>query len=274
MEIELYWDSLLLLNFFINLCVLSLLWRKFTLCTSKIRVICAALLGAICYVLLLLVPIKWVFGQFVMIGCSVFLMTFVMVPKRKRRLIGKMIGYGFFYSFVFAGVIRAVLGKWKIFVQEPIGISFICVMALICVWIGGWYMKTKAHKKKKSLCDVYIESAGTNMKVKALLDTGNSLREPISKQPVCLIEETLLAKITLENPMFFRAIPFHSVGCMEGMLYGVQIPKITIYIEDDIYVIEQAVCAGIHHPLSSNGAYQMILHPDLIAEEHKIKMKV
>ena len=114
-----------------------------------------------------------------------------------------------------------------------------------------------------------MESAGKKVPVLALLDTGNSLKEPISGEPVCLMEEELLAKITLENPLFLRAIPYRSVGCEQGMLYGVKIPKLEIYTDETCYVADDVICAGVGHKLSTKGAYQMILHPALLAEENR-----
>ena len=126
----------------------------------------------------------------------------------------------------------------------------------------------KEHKKKKrSLRSVILESAGVQISVRALLDTGNRLVEPISGKPVCIVDEEILAKLTLENPLFFRAIPFRSVGCEKGMVYGVQIPKVHIEEEGRTYTVMDVICAGIGHKLSARNEYQMIIHPEVLIEE-------
>jgi hypothetical protein len=116
---------------------------------------------------------------------------------------------------------------------------------------------------------VILESAGAQISVKALLDTGNRLVEPISGKPVCIVDEEILAKLTLENPLFFRAIPFRSVGCEHGMVYGVQIPKIHIEEEGKTYIITDVVCAGTGHKLSARNEYQMIIHPGILVGKNK-----
>ena len=127
----------------------------------------------------------------------------------------------------------------------------------------------KAKTADKNMCKAVIQSSGTKTTIVALVDTGNSLVEPISKKPVSIVEEEILAKITLENPLFLRAIPYRSVGCESGTLYGVEIPEIRIFMENTSYVAKNIICAGAPHKLSTKGAYQMILHPALLTEENR-----
>lgn len=271
MKIEIYLDSLFFMNLLINWGILKLLQYKFSLENTNIRVVPAAAFGAAAYVLLFLIPVKSVWWQFAAAGFSIPLMVIIVLPKRKRRFTCRMMGWGLVYSFLIAGMLRTFLYKWKLFSGKEITVCGVLVGVYICVCIGIRYIRQRQKAAKKSLCTVTIESAGVGTRVKALIDTGNSLIEPVSKQPVCLIEEELLARITLENPLFLRAIPFRSVGCEQGLLYGVQIPKLIIACEEETYVVTDVICAGVGHRLSTKGAYQMILHPELITEEKREK---
>lgn len=270
MKIEIYLDSLFFLNLMINLGILNLLKHKYALEDVKARIFTAAAIGAATYVLLFFIPFKSVLWQFIAIGISVPFMIVIVLPKRKRRYLGKMIGWGFVYSFVVAGVLRAVFYKWQLFNGMEITLPGVLAGVYICVQAGIWCIRQAKSNSKKSLCTVTMESAGVQMAVTALIDTGNSLVEPLSRKPVCLVEEELLARITLENPLFLRAIPFRSVGCEQGMLYGVEIPKLIISSEEDTYVVTDVICAGVSHRLSAKNAYQMILHPDLVAKDGSV----
>lgn len=267
MKIEIYLDSLFLMNLLINLGVLKLLQYKFALEHVNARLFVAAVLGAATYVLLFFLPFKSALWQLAAIGISVPFMIFIILPKRKRRYLGKMICWGFIYSFVVAGILRVVFYKWQLFSGEEITLFGVLTGVYICVRVGIWCVRQAKNNGRKSLCTVTIESAGVRTAVTALIDTGNSLVEPVSRRPVCLMEEELLARITLENPLFLRVIPFHSVGCEQGILYGVQIPKLIITCEEDTYVVTDAICAGVSHRLSAKNAYQMILHPDLVTKD-------
>ena len=179
-----------------------------------------------------------------------------------------MICLGFAYCFIIAGILRAVFYKWQLFAGREITVFAILAGIYLCVRVGKWCIRKNKNTEKRSLCKVIIESAGVQTMVTALIDTGNSLTEPVSKRPVCLMEEELLARITLENPLFLRAIPFRSVGCEQGLLYGVQIPKLIITCDEDTYVAMDVICAGVGHRLSSGHAYQMILHPALVTKDN------
>lgn len=207
--------------------------------------------------------------ELVSVVLAVPMMIGVILPKRKRRYFLSMIVCGFFYSFLLAGITRAVLNKWRIFTGKETTLFGILLFLFLCKEIIGLVFEKRRQKKARSVYAVTIKSADTVFSLQALFDTGNSLIEPISKRPVCIMEEELLAKITLENTVFLRAIPYRSVGCKNGILYGVEIPQMQIMTEDACYVAEHVICAGIGHKLSSQNAYQMILHPSLLSEENK-----
>lgn len=269
MEIEIYLDSLFLLNLMINLWILELLRYKFVPEIKTRRLLLAACFGAAIYVSVFFLPGRSLALQILAVGISLPAMLFIILPGRKRRLFRNMLLMGLFYSFVLAGVLRAVLGKWKIFSGKDVTLTAVLAGVFICVEAGKWCIKKCRHGGKKSVYKVSVESAGKKMHLSALLDTGNSLIEPISKKPVCLMEEELLAHITLENPLFLRAIPYRSVGCDKGTLYGVEIPRMRIITEEACYVADNVICAGVGHKLSTKDAYQMILHPALLAEENR-----
>lgn len=268
MEIEIYLDSLFFLNFMINLWILQLLKIKFLLEIQKFRIWISAAVGAGVYILSF-----WLSGNSLLIQLFSMLVSLpamagIIVPKRKRRYFIKIIGCGFFYGFLISGILRAVLYKWKIFEEQEITAAAVLAGAYLCMRAGVWCIDKSRRESKKSICKVVLCSANVETQVKALLDTGNSLIEPISRKPVCIIEEEILARITLENPLFLRAIPYRSIGCEQGTLYGVEIPKIKIFAENTCYTAENVICAGAPHKLSTKGVYQMILHPALFTEEN------
>lgn len=273
MEIEIYLDSLFFMNLMINLWILQLLKRRFSLEAKGIRLFGAAVLGAGIYILAFFVPLKSVLLQPVAVVISVPLMIGMILTKRKRRHFKSMIGMGLVYSFIFAGILRVVFNKWRVFAGKEVTLWAVLAGVYFCTRIGMWCLKRAGQIGRKSLYQVCIKSAGKETGLTALLDTGNSLIEPISKKPVCLIEEELLAHITLENPLFLRAIPYRSVGCVQGTLYGVEIPELRIREEERLILLNNVICAAAPHKLSTKNAYQMILHPALFAEENIVKEK-
>jgi sigma-E processing peptidase SpoIIGA len=269
MKIEIYWDSLFLMNMLINWGVLKLLQKRFAISANNIRMGIASFVGGVAYVIVLICWEGNGICQLLATLCSVVLVACIYLEKRKRWLLKKVCIYGLLYTFVISGVLRVVLKQFQHMWRRTVSAEWILIGVFLCVKIGEWYIEREQKEKRRSLHSVILESAGAQISVKALLDTGNRLVEPISGKPVCIVDEEILAKLTLENPLFFRAIPFRSVGCEHGMVYGVQIPKIHIEEEGKTYIITDVVCAGTGHKLSARNEYQMIIHPGVLVEKNK-----
>lgn len=267
MKVEIYWDSLFVMNVLINWGILELLKKKFSLSANIVRIVLTAFVGACIYLTVLIYFRKSALCQLSAVLCSMVLMGIILLGKRARRFLGKILVYGCMYSLIISGVLRVLLKHGQSIWGRDISVEWILTGVFVCVKAGLWYMEKEHKNKKRSLCSVTLESSGVRISVKALLDTGNRLVEPISKKPVCIVDEEILAKLTLENPLFFRAIPFRSVGCEKGMVYGVQIPKVHIEDEGKTYIVTDVICAGIGHKLSARNEYQMIIHPEVLMEE-------
>lgn len=264
MEIELYWDSLFLIDFLANLGVLTLLKHKFSIRIAKCRILSAAIIGAVLYVCSLFVSVTGIWTKMLLMISSVWVMVYIVLPKRKRPLIWNVFLFGFLYTSVLSGILRAIFLRVRLFSGKRINLYTLLALMLVCVQIASIYIKNQRVRQTSHICKAVIESADQKITVQALIDTGNCLKEPISGKSVCLVEEPILANIIQDRSLFFRAIPFHSVGCEQGMLYGIEVSKITVVTEAACCVIEHPICAGVRHALSKNAAYQMILPPDFI----------
>lgn len=90
---------------------------------------------------------------------------------------------------------------------------------------------------------VEISSGEKTLRLLALRDTGNQLRDPISGERVMVIGPKAAGSLTgltrqeLEDPMGtlaaqaipgLRLIPYHSVGNDGGMLLGLRFPRVTV----------------------------------------------
>lgn len=273
MEIKIYLDSLFLLNLAMNFWMLKLLTYKFMPGIKTWRLIVSAMFAAGIYIAGLVLPVSGAWILYVEPVVSVPIMILFVLPKRKRRLFWKVMCWGFLYSFLISGILRTFFYKWQLFSGVQVHMLAVMTCGFLCTEGILQYLRRTKHTQKHSLCQVTIGGAQGNLRLRALLDTGNSLMEPISKRPVCLIEEQYLAQVTLENPLFLRAIPYRSVGCEQGVLYGVEVPALYITCGEEQYLVRDVICAGVERSLSAKGAYEMILHPALITEENKQKKK-
>lgn len=144
--------------------------------------------------------------------------------------------------------------------------------------------------------DIYIE--GQKIETKAMIDTGNMLKEPITNTPVIIVEHTLLYdtipkqilnnidEILLGNfqniddeirekyVTKLKFIPFSSIGKSNGMLLGIKADKLIIKNEEETKEIEKIILAIYNKSLTKRGEYRALLGINIIwklfVDTHKI----
>ncbi len=269
MEIVIYLDSLFLLNFIMNYWILKLLTYQFSIKERTLQSLIAAMAGSGIYIFLLVFPIQTRFIQLIEICLSVPTMLLIVLPKQKHVIWKRALAHGFLYSFIISGILRFLVSKWRLFFSDNVHILAVLTVGYLSFEMIARYLQKQRLSKKYGICKVKLKSEVGSVCIKALLDTGNSLIEPISKKPVCLVEQDVLEQLISKENTFLRAIPYRSVGCEQGILYGVKISELQITYGDEYFVANKVICAGVGHKLSTKDAYKMILHPGCVVEENK-----
>lgn len=143
-------------------------------------------------------------------------------------------------------------------------------------------------------CLVKIHINGKFVNVKAIIDTGNFLKEPITKVPVIIVQKDALEEIVpdyilnnlnriingedvnLEDYISkIKIIPFSSLGKENGILLGLKVDKVLIEREEKIVNIDKAIVGIYNGCLSKSGKYQALIGLDLLEQEEineKIKV--
>lgn len=98
-------------------------------------------------------------------------------------------------------------------------------------------------KKRKNTVSVVIEHQNKNMTLLAWKDTGNTLKDPLTAQPVLIVDAAAAEELTgltpkqLNDPVGtmtqgiipgLRLIPYHTIDRPDGMLLGLYIEQIRI----------------------------------------------
>lgn len=141
---------------------------------------------------------------------------------------------------------------------------------LFCFYILFW---RDTLRQKDFLYDVEFTWQGKKIKVCGFADTGNFLYEPIGRMPVSVLEASVLQKYyegSLKNltekhdGKGIRMIPYHSVGKKRGIMTGILVDNILISGKEGKIQVEKGVIGISEESLSQKGAYQLLLHPDLM----------
>lgn len=138
------------------------------------------------------------------------------------------------------------------------------------------------------LCELEIFYNGKNKKIKTLIDTGNLLKEPISKEDVIIVEKASLKDIVEENVLKeiknimngtllgdvsedvykyrFKVIPFTSLGNENGVLIGFKPDYIKIHSPNE-EIIKNNILIGIYDgKLSKSNLYVSLIGPNILKE--------
>lgn len=119
---------------------------------------------------------------------------------------------------------------------------------------------------------------------KGFLDTGNHLREPVSKRPVVIADldgiKDILPEELIDYAKDFMSdaihknidrfvvrikwIPYHAVGTEEGILPGIVFDEVNILKEDRVVHNPNITVAVYQGKLTVDNSYHIILHEELL----------
>lgn len=294
MGIEIYVDILFLINFFM---VYFIFWVVNKLIKNKVRLLrlfFGASLSSFFYLItIVFVPFKKSVSIFLVTLIMFFSVLIAFKPSTTKDFFKTLI-LVYLVSFFIGGASISIFyyTNFLFFLEEifkpsqhkfPIKILLVSILlAYIVIKIGlVWY--NRILLKKQSFYNIILSKNGEKVTVNALLDTGNSLREPISKKPVVVVEFLALEKILtnslrevfikneedyieklIENGIEnnIRFIPFKSVGKDNGLMIGIQVEQMEI--QDENIILKDVIVAIANLKLSKDGFYRALLNPEML----------
>ena len=158
------------------------------------------------------------------------------------------------------------------------------ILGFIIITIAFKNIKSKLSKQDM-FCDVKLKLEEKTLSFKAIIDTGNFLRDPISKAPVIIVEKETLkgflpAEIVdnthdiingknVELGAFsqrIRAIPFKSLGKENGLILGFKLNNALIEYQDIGYRAKNVIIGIYNGKLSRSGKYNALVGLDILDE--------
>lgn len=128
----------------------------------------------------------------------------------------------------------------------------------------GWKLYEQKKPAAGRRIEVHLYWKNQKEQLWAIWDTGNQLTEPLTGQPVSIIEkqaaERLLGEHWQERRGFYM-IPYHSLGTNKSWMQGVAIDAMEVVQNGTIFTVKRPVLAIYEGQVSSTKRYQVILHP-------------
>lgn len=243
----------------------------------QIRIILSSLIGSVYAVIVYLNILSIYSNLFAKIILSIVMVYVAFNPKNAKVLLKQILIF-YLVSFIFGGCTFALIYFIKpenvrmkngVFVGVyPLKVGLIAgAIAFVTTQIAFKINKSKLNNKN-TFFNIQLYYKNHSITVKALLDSGNMLKDPISQAPVIIVERESLSKIIPEKVLDYigniiggdetenkqdiqeylskiRMVPFMSLGKENGMLVGIRLDKIKIETED-IDIQKENIIAGIY----------------------------
>lgn len=263
---------------------------------SQLRIFLASVIGAIYAIIEYIFQLSIYSNILIKILLSIIIVFIAFDLKNTKKMFKQLILF-YLTTFTFGGV-----ATYLIYVLKPQNIiikngMYVGTYVLKVIFIGailGTALLAIAFKfaknkitKKDMLCKVKIKLNGKEIILNTMIDTGNMLKEPLTGNPVVVVEKTslydLIPKEILNNTESIlggdfekisenirdeyisklKIIPFSSLGKQNGMLLGIKPESLEVINEQTEEKKDNAIIGIYNKSLTKRGEYNALIGIDL-----------
>ena len=224
-----YIDFVVIMNIMVDFFLMIAANRLFGYPPGWKKVLLAATLGGI-YAGACILPGFWFLGNFLWRTVSLILLSWI--------------AFGFSLGALRRGIVfillSMALGGVSVGLNTDSAWSVITAAGVLCVlcWLGF-----RERIGRVSYVPVALRYGGAQVRLTALCDTGNTLRDPITGRPVLIVCADVAQKLTglsqqqLRDPVLtmrqspisgLRLIPYKAVGTETGLLLALRMQEVCI----------------------------------------------
>ena len=285
-----YLDVIFLENIVINYIMLYVTGIISKAQIKQKRLFLGALIGAIYSIIYYLFRLKIYSSFIIKIILSIVIIYVAFNSSNLKELLKKVLLF-YLSSFVFGGAAIAIIymvNSQNITIQNGVLVGSYTLRTILIGIVVAYFTIILAFKiikisKKDLICEIEVTLNNKEIKTKALIDTGNLLKEPITNLPVIVMEHTLLydilpkeilnnveeilggdfskvpEDIKEEYSAKLKVIPFSSLGKQNGMLLGIKAENLIINLKEETRKIDKVVIGIYNKSLTKNGEYKSLL---------------
>ena len=228
---------------------------------KNFKLIISSVLGALYAIISYLKIIPIYSTLFMKILLSVIMIYVAFNNENAKQLLKNLLLF-YLASFVIGGCALAMLymiSPKRVSFQNgvlvgtyPMKITLIAGLVGFFIIQYSFSLNKRQMKIKDLLCELEIVVNNKKVKMKGYIDSGNTLKDPISKKPVIIVEREVMQEIVDVNKLIggdenlkIRLIPFKSIGKQNGMLIGIRPEYVKIKYNEN-QIITKKVIIGIY----------------------------
>lgn len=296
-KITIYIDIIFLENLIMNSIILYATAIILKIRPKIVRVVASSVIGSIYAIITYVTEIEIYTFAILKTILAVIMIYVAFNPQNVKKML-KQIAIFYLTSFVFGGVTlyliyyikpQDILIKNGIFVGEYVlkVILLGAIVAFVTIKICFKIIKTKMSPKDM-YCKIKVKLNEKIVEARAMIDTGNLVKEPITNIPVVIVESSLLEGIlpnkilnNIENILSgdfsqmseeiqekytskLRCIPFSSLGKQNGMLLGIRADEIQVEIDDEKKISNNVIIGIYDKSLTKRGEYRALIGIELV----------
>ncbi|NLP46286.1 MAG: sigma-E processing peptidase SpoIIGA [Epulopiscium sp.] len=297
---KVYADILFLINWIMDFFILWVVSKLMKKSIPSRRIIIGAGIGALLHGAMFFLPyLHRVYNVLGFFALAMIMVTFTFRPITGREFLNLLIALhviavaigGMAVALFYYTKVGFILRKNIVHGIQDFPIHILLLAIIISyILLKITYFWISRYVKSKTYYPICIYFNGYKVHVNALMDTGNSLYDPLTHIPVIIVEFITLQKFLPESLQFLfmekqednleivtkileesqeeqlkiRMIPFSSLGTPNGMLIGFKPDYVDICFKKGVAVSKEVVIGIYNHTLSSDNTYQALLHPDII----------
>lgn len=286
----LYIDIILIENIVMNCIILLSTSIISKTKINKIRIFLSSLLGSMYSILEYIYPFEIYSNQIIKIILSISMVYIAFNFNNIKKFVKQFVLF-YLTSFTFGGCAFFLL--YYIRPEQILTESGKYILKIVFLGaILGFFILYIAFKIVKNRIDknaiintIKIYYKDKEKMIKAMLDTGNLLSEPITKTPVVIVQKNDLYSIfpeeilnidkeriinydfeNMDNDIKKRLkiIPYKSIGKENGLIIGFKPNFIEVEWEDEKLIIDDVIIGIYDNKLSKNNMYSAIFGLNLI----------
>lgn len=296
-KITIYVDVIFLENLIMNSIILYATAIILKIKPKTVRIIISSAIGSIYAIILYVTNMKIYTSIISKIILSAIMVYVAFNPQNVKKMWKQLLIF-YLTSFVFGGVSlyliyiikpQNILMKNGMFAGQYVlkVIMLAAIVAFVVIKISLKIIKTKFNPKD-IYCKIKFKLNGKQIETKAMIDTGNLAKEPITNTPVVIVESSLLyevlpkeilnnlenilggnleeipEEIQLEYISKLRCIPFASLGKQNGMLVGIKAEELEIESEDEKKKTDNVIIGIYDKSLTKRGEYRALVGMEII----------
>lgn len=259
-----YIESIFLLNIVMNIYLFRLTSKLTRTSTTFLRILEGSMVGAAAFCISLMIREHGrLLGVFIMILTSVGTCWMVFRSRSLRELL-RLTGVIYTITFLVGGIFLFVEKQFPFLKNMRYSVGLLLFTGTLISEGVSWGIRKILKRHDCNSCMVQLEGDCGKIQVRALIDTGNCLVEPISGKCVSVLEARIWEQMKrFMKPEKLKMIPYHTLGKKQGLMEGYEIEEMRVICQGSEKLCQQVILAVYQGNISSKQTYQMIVPSEL-----------